>query len=140
MTLGFGEIIHSVANNLTAVTGGAAGPAHDPAFRIHFLGRSTTQWARHPAAVLLPHPGFIVIAHDRLQLPQPLEVGRSWAAIREDETAADSLGINALKYKVMAFAIGASTAGFAGVFLASQNGTLFPTTSSIQVSITVVAS
>jgi branched-chain amino acid transport system permease protein len=66
------------------------------------------------------------------------KVGRSWTAIREDEVAADSLGVNALKYKVMAFAIGASTAGFAGVFLASQIGSLYPADFQVQLSITVL--
>jgi branched-chain amino acid transport system permease protein len=65
-------------------------------------------------------------------------VGRSWTAIREDEVAADSLGINTLKYKVMAFAIGASTAGFAGVFFASQVQSLVPNDFIVQTSILIL--
>jgi branched-chain amino acid transport system permease protein len=65
-------------------------------------------------------------------------VGRSWTAIREDEVAADSVGINALKYKVMAFAIGASTSGFAGVFFASQVQSLVPNDFIVQTSILVL--
>jgi branched-chain amino acid transport system permease protein len=65
-------------------------------------------------------------------------VGRSWTAIREDEVAADSVGINALKYKVMAFAIGASTSGFAGVFFASQIQSLVPNDFIVQTSILIL--
>ena len=43
-------------------------------------------------------------------------LGRAWAAIREDELAAASMGINTVTTKLLAFALGASTAGFAGVF------------------------
>ena len=42
-------------------------------------------------------------------------IGRAWVAIREDEVAAEAMGINTLRMKLWAFAIGASTAGFAGV-------------------------
>jgi len=65
-------------------------------------------------------------------------VGRSWAAIREDEVAATSLGINPLKYKVMAFAIGASTSGVAGVLSSAKLGALFPSDFALQLSIFVV--
>ena len=65
-------------------------------------------------------------------------VGRLLDRLREDEIAADSIGINALKYKVMAFAIGASTGGLAGVFVASQSGQFLPTSFMVQFSITVV--
>ena len=64
--------------------------------------------------------GFAVVFMVAFSFLEHSQVGRSWTAIREDEVAADSIGINALKYKVMAFAIGASTSGFAGVFFASQ--------------------
>jgi branched-chain amino acid transport system permease protein len=66
------------------------------------------------------------------------KVGRSWAAIREDEVAAQSLGINALKYKVMAFSMGASTAGVAGVFTAVKVGVLFPNSFVLSLSITIL--
>ena len=66
------------------------------------------------------------------------KVGRTWAAIREDEVAAASLGINGLKYKVMAFAIGASTSGVAGVLSSVKLGSLFPSDFALQVSIFVL--
>ena len=122
MTLGFGEIIEIVANNLNGVTGGPAGtPGLIPQFSVHFFGISVNYtWT----GTVLPYYylilGVAVVFMVAFSFLEQSRVGRSWTAIREDEVAADSMGINALKYKVMAFAIGASTAGFAGVFFASQ--------------------
>jgi len=53
-------------------------------------------------------------------------VGRGWVAIREDEIAAEAMGVPTLKLKVWAFAIGASTAGFAGVMLAVKTSFINP--------------
>ncbi len=47
-------------------------------------------------------------------------LGRAWAAIREDEVAAQATGINTTRVKLLAFAIGASTSGVAGVFFATS--------------------
>jgi len=74
--------------------------------------------------------GFSFLEHSR--------VGRTWTAIREDEVAAESLGINPLKYKVMAFAIGAASAGFSGVMTASQQNFVFPTPFSLFFSINIL--
>ena len=54
-------------------------------------------------------------------------IGRAWVAIREDEIAAEAMGVPTLKMKVWAFAIGASTAGFAGVLLAVKTSFIAPT-------------
>ena len=51
---------------------------------------------------------------------QDSRLGRAWMAIREDELAAASNGINTVTTKLLAFALGATTAGFAGVFNASK--------------------
>ena len=138
VTLGFGEIIEIVANNLDGVTGGPAGtPGVIPQFSVHLLGVSYA-WT----GTVLPYYylilGVAAVFTVAFSFLEHSRVGRSWTAIREDEVAADSLGINALKYKVMAFAIGASTSGFAGVFLASQIQSLVPQDFIIQTSILVV--
>ena len=118
VTLGFGEIIEIIANNLNGVTGGPAGtPGLIPQFSVNLFGISNTRWT----GTVLPYYylilGVAVVFMVAFSFLEHSRVGRSWTAIREDEVAADSLGINALKYKVMAFAIGASTAGFAGSVL-----------------------
>ena len=65
-------------------------------------------------------------------------VGRSWVAIREDEIAAESVGINPLKYKVIAFAIGAASAGFAGVITGGQSLFINPATFTLSFSINIL--
>ena len=66
-------------------------------------------------------------------------IGRAWAAIREDEVAAQATGINTFRVKLLAFAIGASTSGVAGVFFASQIGSFTPDNFVLNNSILVVA-
>jgi branched-chain amino acid transport system permease protein len=138
VTLGFGEIIEIVANNLNGVTGGPAGtPGFIPQFSVHLLSVEY-RWT----GTVLPYYYLILIVAVIFMVAfsflEQSRVGRSWTAIREDEVAADSLGINTLKYKVMAFAIGASTAGFAGVFFASQIQSLVPNDFLVQTSILIL--
>ena len=66
-------------------------------------------------------------------------LGRAWAAIREDEVAAQASGVNTFKVKLLAFAIGASTSACAGVFFASQIGYFDPDNFRLEISILVVA-
>ena len=142
VTLGFGEIIEIVANNLDGVTGGPAGtPGVIPQFSIHLqthVASVTYGWT----GTVLPYYylilGVAVVFTIAFSFLEHSRVGRSWTAIREDEVAADSMGINALKYKVMAFAIGASTSGFAGVFFASQVQSLVPNDFIVQTSILIL--
>ena len=136
--LGIGEIIEIVANNLNGVTGGPAGtPGFIPQFSVHLFSVNY-RWT----GTVLPYYYLILIVAVVFTVAfsflEHSRVGRSWTAIREDEVAADSLGINTLKYKVMAFAIGASTAGFAGVFFASQVQSLVPNDFIVQTSILIL--
>jgi len=138
VTLGFGEIIEIVANNLNRVTGGPEGtPGFIPQFSFHLFAVRY-----HWSGTVLPYYYLIlavaVVFMVAFSFLEHSKVGRSWTAVREDEVAADSLGINALKYKVMAFAIGASTSGFAGVFLASQVQSLVPSDFLVQTSILIL--
>jgi branched-chain amino acid transport system permease protein len=141
VTLGFGEIVYVLANNLQGLTGGASGSGIISNFSlsvplVHFslngqaLGQDLDFYY-----LLLAFMIPILILFTSLNNSK---VGRSWAAIREDEVAAASLGINGLKYKVMAFAIGASTSGVAGVLSSVKQGILFPSNFALQVSITVL--
>ncbi|MGD0286635.1 MAG: branched-chain amino acid ABC transporter permease [Acidimicrobiales bacterium] len=142
VTLGFGEIIEIIANNLHGVTGGPAGtPGVIPQFSVHLVAKPLVVdygWT----GTVLPYYylilGVAVVFMVAFSFLEQSRVGRSWTAIREDEVAADSVGINALKYKVMAFAIGASTSGFAGVFFASQVQSLVPNDFIVQTSILVL--
>src|SRR5258705_12555169 len=62
-------------------------------------------------------------------------LGRAWMAIREDETAADCTGVNPVKTKLLAFALGASFAGFAGSFYAAKLQAITPGAFEFNVSI-----
>ncbi|HVA59899.1 MAG TPA: branched-chain amino acid ABC transporter permease [Mycobacteriales bacterium] len=155
VTLGFGEIIQIVARNLTSVTGGPQGVGYlktrtvngqstvvarqltVPHFSIHLLGINfdwTLDNVPYYYLLLVLAVGIIVA----FRLLENSRVGRAWTAIREDEVAAEACGINTLKYKIMAFAIGASTSGFAGVLFASKNGFFDPPIFSVQLSILVL--
>ena len=51
-------------------------------------------------------------------------MGRAWIAVREDEVAAAAMGVNLVRTKLWAYALGAALGGFAGVFLATYNNTV----------------
>jgi branched-chain amino acid transport system permease protein len=138
VTLGFGEIVYVLANDWTSVTGGSPGTLSLPTFSVSLLGLHYSWNPADPLSYYYLMLGVIVPVIVLFDFLNNSKVGRSWAAIREDEVAAQSLGINALKYKVMAFAIGASTAGVAGVFTAAKVGVLFPATFVLQLSITIL--
>jgi branched-chain amino acid transport system permease protein len=70
---------------------------------------------------------------------QESRIGRAWMAIREDELAAASNGLNTVTTKLLAFALGASTAGFAGVFNASKLTLVSPDQFLSQVSFSILA-
>jgi branched-chain amino acid transport system permease protein len=74
----------------------------------------------------------VLIAATRLDKSR---LGRAWKAIREDETAADFMGVDPIRTKLLAFAIGASFSGLAGAVFASMLGAIFPELFRFQVSI-----
>ncbi len=143
VTLGFGEIVTIFANNLYGITGGSFGSGGStgktsiPHFSVH-LGPIKYHWTLAPVPYYYLALAFVVIFVIVFTLLEHSRVGRSWTAIREDEVAAESVGINPLKYKVMAFAIGAASAGFAGVVTAGQTNFVNPSNFTLQVSINVL--
>ncbi|CAI1743237.1 high-affinity branched-chain amino acid ABC transporter permease LivM [Serratia quinivorans] len=143
VTLGFGEIVRILLLNNTEITGGPNGISqipkptffglefnrslrdggwdtfhnffglkYDPSDRIVFL---------YLVALLLVVLTLFVI--NRL-LRMPL--GRAWEALREDEIACRSLGLNPTKIKLTAFTISAAFAGFAGTLFAARQGFVSP--------------
>lgn len=137
VTLGFGEIITLFANNLYGITGGALGTQAIPHFSFH-VGPVNYIWNLAPVPYYYLTLGFVILFIVIFYSLEHSRIGRSWTAIREDEVAAESVGINPLKYKVMAFAIGAASAGFAGVITAAQSNYLNPATFTLYVSINVL--
>ncbi len=145
VTLGFGEIVRIIANNADGVTNGSRGPTPGviKPFSIH-LGPLHLDWATSGLTqasiqywyLLLTVVVLVVLAFRRMEYSR---IGRTWAAIREDEVAAQATGINTVKFKLMAFAIGASTSGLAGVIYASKIGSFTPENFTLQISILIVA-
>ena len=76
--------------------------------------------------------GLVLFSAYRLEHSR---LGRAWKAVREDETAADFMGVDPIRTKLLAFALGASFSGLAGVVFASSLGAIFPELFRFQVSI-----
>jgi branched-chain amino acid transport system permease protein len=136
VTLGFGEIVQILARNSDSITNGSRGAFGVPPLSLHIGGFSYT-WGLDPLPyyyLLLGIVVLVMIAFSRLERSR---IGRALAAIREDEVAAEASGVPTLRYKLLAFAIGASTSGFAGVLYASRQF-FNPETFSLQASILVL--
>lgn len=143
VTLGFGEIIRILLNNMTSLTGGPNGisgipkptlgglefnrTVKDGGFETFHEFFGITYNANHKVIFLYLMALVLVVATlfviNRL-LRMPL--GRAWEALREDEIACKSLGLNPTIIKLTAFTIGACFAGFAGSFFASRQGFISP--------------
>src|SRR5258707_10235873 len=138
VTLAFGEIIRLVLINWVPVTNGYAGITGIP--RPSFFGIPFNASNEGFAAVFgLPFsPIYRLIALYYIILAlalltsfvtvrlRRLPVGRAWEALREDEIACRSLGINTTNTKLTAFAIGAGFGGFARAFFAARQGFISP--------------
>jgi branched-chain amino acid transport system permease protein len=121
VTLGFGEIVPIVARNVDSITNGAAGlnGVQGPSlFGYHFAVNSTPYYY-----VGLGLLALLIFVSIRLR---DSRIGRAWMAIREDETAASAMGIDLVRFKLLAFAIGAAFAGMAGVFFVAKLQTATP--------------
>ncbi len=138
VTLGFGEIIQLLAiNNPFDLTGGPVGPnVPHPVFHV---GPINITWGLDNLPYWYLLLIFIIVMVVLFYRLEGSRLGRAWAAIREDEVAAQATGINTTRAKLLAFAIGASTSGLAGVFFASQVGYFDPSQFTLQNSILIVA-
>jgi ABC-type branched-subunit amino acid transport system permease subunit len=136
MTLGFGEIVPIVFLNLEPWTEGTNGIGG--IYRPEPLPLIGSFSALTPFAYLMLMLGIVTIAMALLYRLQDSRVGRAWNAIREDELAAAANGINTVVTKLLAFALGATTAGLAGVFNASKLTIVSPDQFYFTVSFTVM--
>jgi len=108
-TLGFGEIIRVIFTNTQSITNGALG--------LKGIPNTTNLWWSF---------GFAVATVLLIGLLINSSYGRALKAIREDEIAAESMGINLFNHKVMSFMIGAFFAGIGGGLLGNLLGTIDP--------------
>ncbi|MBL0713485.1 MAG: high-affinity branched-chain amino acid ABC transporter permease LivM [Desulfosarcina sp.] len=144
VTLGFGEIVRIILNNWMELTNGPNGILGIKApgififswaegFSIEHLYLKKLHYLYY---VILLLSIFTIIAVRRLNLSR---IGRSWEAIREDETAAELMGVNTYKLKLLAYAMGALFAGLAGAFFAARMRFVSPESFTFLESATVLA-
>ncbi|MDP2122631.1 MAG: high-affinity branched-chain amino acid ABC transporter permease LivM [Hoeflea sp.] len=137
VTLAFGEIIRVVLLNWYDFTGGPNGISGIP--KPSFFGLDFTRtggFADFFGIEFATIHRFIYLYYIILVLAlitnfvtlrlRKLPIGRAWEALREDEIACRSLGINTTNTKLTAFSIGAMFAGFAGSFFATRQGFISP--------------
>ena len=151
VTLAFGEIIRLILINWVSFTGGYAGVSGIPRptlFGIPFNANEDgfaaifgLEFSPIYRTLFLYYIIFVlglVTAYVTIRLRQ-LPVGRAWEALREDEIACRSLGINTTNVKLTAFAMGAAFAGFAGSFFAARQGFISPESFTFLESATILA-
>ena len=147
VTLGFGEIIRVFLNNLDApvnVTNGPMGISSIDPITVGgiSLGEPLQVLGLTLAPVTLNYYFFLLIAVLAVLVCSRLHdsrLGRAWVAVREDEIAAKAMGLNVRNLKLLAFGLGASFGGVAGVLFASFQGFVSPESFSLQESVLVVA-
>ncbi|WP_338575216.1 high-affinity branched-chain amino acid ABC transporter permease LivM [Erwinia billingiae] len=142
VTLGFGEIIRLVLTNWVSFTSGPNGVSvPSPTFFGLEFGRRAKDGGVpiHEFLNITYNPNLkfifiytvlilvvllvLFIKHRLTRMP----IGRAWEALREDEIACRAMGLNHVLVKLSAFMMGASTAGIAGVFFATYQGFVNPT-------------
>jgi branched-chain amino acid transport system permease protein len=144
VTLGFGEIFRITANNLDGLTRGPNGISgipdlHAGTFNFgdthHLLGVALPGFANY-YFVELVLVGAAIVVFTRLN---DSRIGRAWVAIREDEVAAAASGVDTVRLKLLAFAIGAFLAGTAGTVNAHVTTQVSPDSYTFAESILLVA-
>ena len=121
VTLGFGEIVRILATIIPAMKGqvGFQNVGHPPGAEADgtpiFANSNGTPWYWMTLTIII----VVMLLVGNLERSR---VGRAWIAIREDEDAAEIMGVPTFKYKVWAFAIGASIGGLSGALFAGQVG------------------
>lgn len=144
VTLGFGEIIRISANN-SEWLGAAAG--------IRGVGRPPSSEWTIPGTDIQPfkygvldfRPYYwltltiLIVVIILLRNLERSRVGRAWVAIREDEDAAELMGVSTFRFKLLAFAIGAAIGGLAGTLFAARQGFISPQSFPLLLSILYLA-
>ncbi|GAA2833735.1 branched-chain amino acid ABC transporter permease [Kitasatospora paracochleata] len=136
VTLGFGEIFRITMNNMDgnsgpSLTNGPNGIAAIPDVTMfgfdfgkshNILGIELGKFGNY-LLLMLVATAIVVTVFSRVS---DSRIGRAWVAIREDETAAEAMGINGFRVKLIAFALGATLAGLAGAVQAHVASAVSP--------------
>jgi branched-chain amino acid transport system permease protein len=133
VTLGFGEIVPIVVRNWASLTNGAAGLNGVAAPRLFGWSFGVDSTPYYYVAMCLV--ALLIFISIRLR---DSRIGRAWMAIREDEIAAASMGVDRTKFKLLAFAIGAAFGGMTGVFYVAKLQTATPEMFGFPVSVMIL--
>ncbi len=125
VTLGFGEIVRIILNNWMSVTNGPNGilgvkapsifwPSFAEGFSFELLYLKKLHYLYYIAL------GLAIITIISVRNLNYSRIGRAWESIREDETAAELMGVNTFLLKLLAYAMGALFAGLAGAFFCAR--------------------
>ncbi|MEU6997816.1 branched-chain amino acid ABC transporter permease [Nonomuraea sp. NPDC046570] len=144
VTLGFGEIVRITAMNTEAIggTNGIPGIPHPPNIEEGpvLFGVEIFKYGLLDSApyyyLLVVLCALVIILARRWERSR---VGRAWSAIREDEDAAEVMGVPTFKFKLLAFAIGAAIGGATGVFWAGKVVSIVPQDFPFILSATILA-
>lgn len=135
VTLGFGEIVRLIALN-SSWTKGPNGIANIPMppnigpLKFKLEDQKVFFW------VVVTMILLVIWMIRRLSIRRP---GRAWESIRQDEDAAELMGVPTLKYKIWSFTLGAAVGGAAGVLYASKNLFIAPEMFTLNVSILILS-
>lgn len=130
VTLGFGEIVPTFFLNADSITGGTNGVSGVDTPILGIPG--TTTGFNFSLGGTNPYPYYylilamVLVAIFVISRLRDSRIGRAWMAIREDELAAAAMGIDTVRTKLMAFAMGAAFSGFAGCVYSSKLGFIGP--------------
>jgi branched-chain amino acid transport system permease protein len=134
VTMGFGEIVRILvlSDSLAPVLGGAQGILKVPNPSIAGLEIVRPE---HLYYLILAGCGLALFISWRLR---DARLGRQWMAVREDEDVAEAMGINLVKTKLLAFAVGAAFSGLSGAIFVAKLGSVYPHSFNLNVSIYVL--
>lgn len=135
VTLGFGEIIRTLVLSdwLKPYLGGPQGLTEIPPVPLGPLP------ARDPRILYYVIGAFVIFSYFVAVRLKNSRVGRAWAAMREDEDVAEGMGISVIKYKILAFVMGAAVGSLGGAFFAAKLSVANPGSFTLLVSINVLA-
>ena len=135
VTLGFGEIIRLILENWNEFSYGPSGIANIPRPGFFGVDMNIEQATVYIYFLMIGLCLFTIFVVNRLQNSR---IGRAWIALREDEVACQAMGIDKRKTKLMAFALGATWAGFAGVVFAAKTTFINPASFTLWESINIL--
>ncbi|MFL5837498.1 MAG: branched-chain amino acid ABC transporter permease, partial [Solirubrobacteraceae bacterium] len=122
VTLAFGEIVPRVFENWEGVSNGRQGIT--PIDRVYFPGVGELNYPIELEGIYFVGLAMVLITLFVNIRMRDSRLGRAWIAVREDEVAAAAMGVNLVRTKLWAYAVGAAFGGFAGAFLGAYRNTV----------------